>query len=83
MPHLDLTDEEAAALNPRASRHRRERPLPFLAAHPHAEGHSRQAQTRTGPQAPAAAAEGLCAAVERQIRATARLVEQWRALNPM
>jgi hypothetical protein len=54
--HLDLTDEETAAL-PRASPHSRERPLPVLATRSDAEGDTRQAQTGAGSRA-LAAAEG-------------------------
>jgi hypothetical protein len=35
---LDLTDEETAALTQELHNYRRERPLPVLATHPHAEG---------------------------------------------
>ena len=69
MQHLDLTDDEAAALTQELHDIVENDRYPFSPAHPHAEGHSRQAQTGAGAQA-LAAAEGLCAAVERPIRGT-------------
>jgi hypothetical protein len=55
--HLDLSDDEAAAL----TQELRERPLPFLTPHPHPERHPSQAPTGAGSRA-LAAAEGVCAA---------------------
>ena len=56
---------------PRALRYRRERPLPVLAAHPHADGDPRPAQTVAGSRA-LAAAEAVCAAARDYGKTTAR-----------
>jgi hypothetical protein len=73
--HLELTDEEAAALTQELHDIVENDRLPVLAAHPHAEGHTRPAQTGSGAQ-PLAPNEGLCSAEKWQIQAaTARLGE--------
>jgi hypothetical protein len=48
--HLDLSDEEAAALTQELHDIVENDRYPF-SSHPHAEGHSRQAQTGAGAQA--------------------------------
>jgi hypothetical protein len=58
--NLDLPHEETAALTQALHDIVENDRYPVLAAHPHAEGHSRQAQTGAGTQAPAAA-ESVCA----------------------
>jgi hypothetical protein len=67
--HLNLTDEETAALTKELHDYRRERPLPPVTSHPHPEGDPREAKTRAGPRA-LAAAEGVCTAIERPIPET-------------
>jgi hypothetical protein len=66
--HLDLSDDEAAALI-KELHDIVERPLPLLAAHPHPERGPQQAQTGAGAQA-LATLEGVCAAIERPIPET-------------
>jgi hypothetical protein len=72
--HLDLTDEETAALIQELHDIRRERPLPVLAAYPHPEGDPREAQAGAGSRA-LASAEGQCAAASCSPKAPARLGE--------
>jgi len=67
--HLDLWDEETAALIKELHDLVENDRYPFSPVHPHAEGHSRQAEAGAGAQA-LAAAEGLCAAEKWQIQAT-------------
>jgi hypothetical protein len=66
--HLDLSDDEAAALTQELHEIVEDDRLPVLAAHPHTEGDPRQAQTGAGARA-LAAAEGVCSAASRQIPA--------------
>jgi hypothetical protein len=66
--HLDLSDEETPALI-KELHDIVENDRYLLAAHPHAEGDPRQAQTGVGSRTPAAA-EGVCAAIERPISET-------------
>jgi hypothetical protein len=56
--HLDLSDDEAAALTQELHDIVENDRYPLLAAHPHAEGHTREAQTGAGPRA-LAAEEGV------------------------
>jgi hypothetical protein len=58
--HLDLTDDEAAALTQELHDIVENDRYPFLPPHPHAEGDPQQAETRAGSRAPVAG-EGLCA----------------------
>ena len=67
MPHLDLADDETAALTRELHDIVENDRCPVLASH--AEGDPRQAQTGAGPRA-LAAAEGLCAAIEGPIPET-------------
>jgi hypothetical protein len=67
--HLDLSDEETATLTQELHDIVENDRYPFSPRIRTAEGHSRQAQTRAGAQA-FAAAESLRVAVERQIPAT-------------
>jgi|HubBroStandDraft_4_1064222.scaffolds.fasta_scaffold23749_7 hypothetical protein len=48
--HLDLWDEETAALIKELHDLVENDRYPFSPVHPHAEGHSRQAQTRARPR---------------------------------
>jgi hypothetical protein len=66
---LDLTEEEAAALLRELDEIIETDRYPFFAPHPHPQGDPRQAQTGAGSRA-LAAAEGVCAAIERPIPAT-------------
>jgi hypothetical protein len=59
MQHLDLSDEEAAALIKELADITGNDRYPF-SAHPDVEGDPRQTQTRAGPRTPATA-EGVCA----------------------
>jgi hypothetical protein len=67
--------------NPRATRHRRERPLPVLAAHPHADGDRRPAQTVAGSRA-LAAAQGVCAAAGGCEAAFSSGISMMNAMSP-
>jgi hypothetical protein len=72
MQHLDLTDEEAAALIKELGDITRERSLPVLIAHPDPEGDPGQAATRAGARA-LAAAQGVRSAASNGCQRTARL----------
>jgi hypothetical protein len=59
--HLDLSDEESAALTKELDDITRNDRYPFSPAHSHAEGDLAEPQARAGARA-LAAAEGVCAA---------------------
>src|SRR5690348_2454182 len=60
--HLDLSDEETAALTQEL--HDIVENVPLLASRPHAEGHTRHAEARARPRT-LAAAEGVCSTASR------------------
>jgi hypothetical protein len=65
MPHLGLSDDEAAALTQELHDIVENDRYPFSPPHPHAEGHSRQAEAGAGARA-LATAEGLTRHRERR-----------------